>query len=350
MDLWGEIKFWFDRYRTWVLVGLGFIVLTMAFLLISRFSTDSNRQMARQAEEVVQTQQVIQEQQEELLGESNFSQAVQDIPTENELMDYVDSQTEGEVNSYTSQRVYDLIEGEFGETVRILAENGYILSDVMTADQRTIIQLYQEQVLWLNGDVSQEDLVSLTIDEYGVGIPKTSFNVRKYLGQQLSINNYKYTVMDAEEKEVPENAIYVYDSGYGDITMSYNIEETVNVGKVDIIGGFVLKADKDVVDINVTMAYLIYQPKDNMTGQEFIEELDNMEITVNGVEVSNKKYNPDGLVEQTPHILTVQMVDATYEFWDESEQDVFSEIKLEVNGKEVPLTVSGLDFVQEIDK
>lgn len=349
--LWGEIKFWFDRYRTWFLVGIGFLVLTGAFLLISRFSSDTDRKLEQQAQQVEQVQQVVEEQQQELLGDSRFAQEVQSIPTESQLVDFVDSQIEGAVSSYTSEEVNELIEREYGLTVRLLAESGYILSDAMTADQRTMIQLYQEQALYSAGDIEEEDLVSVTIDVYGKGIPKTEYNVSKYLGQRIMVDYYTYSILNLEEKEVPHNTLFTYDSSVGDITMTYNIAETINLGDVNLIGGMVLKGNREMFEDNIAQAYLIFQPTVNMTGEEFTETIENLDIRLNGFESIEIEFNQGDVLRTTNNVLTVQIVDGMFGFRDESgaEEDAFSEMNLEINGETIPLEVSGLDFEANIE-
>lgn len=350
MDLWGEIKFWFDRYRAWVLVGLGFIVLTLAFLLISRFSADSDRQMARQAKEVEEVQEVIQEQQFEILGDNRFHQAVQDLPTEEELISYLDSSVEGEIDSYTSEEMNILIGEQYGGAVRMLAREGLILSTSMTADQRLIIQLNQEQILISNGIITEEELLSYTIPGgVSIGIPKPLYSVQKYLGERIVINNHNFGIRNYEEVEIGEYSIYRHSTHNGEIEVGYVITEPVDFGDVSLLTGFVAKGQNSQTGAKVLYTYLVFNPNKEMTGEEYLETIKGLDIQLNHSELSERRDGEEVALTGDTKVLPVHIIDSLYYYGDIDGYDSNDPVSLTIDGKDIGIAIIGTDFEVDIE-
>lgn len=348
--MWGEIKFWFDRYRIWFLVGIGFIVLTVVFLLISNFSADESRQMAQQAEEVEEVQEVIQEQQFEILGDSRFSQTVQDIPTEDELIKYLDSSVEGEISSYTTQEMYNLIEEQYGDSVRSLAERGLILSDSMTADQRLIVQLHQEQVLSVLGEITEEELLSYTIPgEVSVGVPKTLYSIQKYLGQRVVVNNYKFGIRNYVEEEIGDYNIYTHSTHTGEIEVGYEITEPVDFGDVSLLTGYVAKGQNSQTGAKTLYTYLVFKPNKEMTGEEYLENIKGLDIQLNNSELSERRDGVEDVLTGDTKVLPVHIIDSLYYYGDIDGYDSNDPVTLTIEGKDIGLTIKGTDFEVDIE-
>lgn len=353
MDLWGEIKFWFDRYRAWVLVGLGFIVLTLAFLLISRFSADSDRQMARQAEEVEEVQEVIQEQQFEILGDSRFSEEVNALPTETEIISFLETKQEelGD-NNYLSNQAMELIREEFGDATRNLAEEGYILSDTMTAENRVIVQLFQEQLLYAMGQLEDEDVLTfISFETGGFGIPKPLYEVRKPLGEGVRITNYTIGVFNMEEKEASETLLFAHSTHTGELDMAYTIPEGENLGDVSLVGGYVAKGGIDTGE-KAIYAYLYFKPNYAMTGEEYANKLDELDVQINGFTVDTETTKDIGkeLLVNIPMLTEVQMTDGFFNYTDSEGYNESDSVTLTINNKEIDIITSGIDFEYEIYK
>lgn len=343
--MWGEVKFWFSRYKTWVFVGLGLVGITLLFLLISSFSANEDRQMARQVQEVEETQQVIEEQQVELLGNGAFSSEVNALPTESIVTSFLDEQEwVNDTGDYLSERSMDKIEEEYGEPTRILAQEGYLLSDGMTADQRVIVQLKQEQLLFAYGDIDESDLVSVVVEDYAsVGLPKPIFNVRKYLGQRVSLENYTFGIFNSEEYEPSDNLLFSHSTHTGEIEIAYIVDEEVNLGDVTLIGGYVAKGQHETTGGKTLYAYLLFKPNRVMTGQEYSEAIKELDIQLNNSELSFRE-DVDEFVEELPSVFKVQMTDGLFYYTDEDGYDSNDAVTLDINNKNVAISVAGTNF------
>lgn len=348
--MWGEVKFWLNRYKAWVFVIGGLGVLTLGFILFSRFSTDGDRQMARQAEQVEETREVVAEQQRDALGDSEFSEKVRNLPTESELIAFLDTHAEelGE-DVYTNTEANDLIESEFGKPVRTLAEYGYIISDGLTADQRMIIQMYQEQVLLSWDEITQDELVSVIVDTpFNMGVPKAVYNPKNYLGQRLVVNSYSYGIFDAQEKEVSEFSLYNHDNSSGDISVGYNIEEPVNFGDIELVGGLVAKGTEGSTGQKAMYTYLVFKPTKKMSGAEYYDAIGALNVTLNGGKISFAEYG-SSIKEDVPAVYPVQITDSVFYYVDEDGYDENDDVTLTVGGEDIPLTVVGTDFEIDIE-
>lgn len=306
--------------------------------------------MAQQAEEVEVVQEVIQEQQFEILGDSRFSQTVQDLPTEEELISYLDSSVEGEIDSYTTKEMYSLIEEQYGRTVSKLAEEGFILSDSMTADQRLIVQLNQEQILAMLGDITEEELLSYTIPSgVSVGIPKTLYNVQKYLGQRIVINNYNFGIRNYEEEEIGDYNIYTHSTHTGEIEAGYVINEPVNLGDVEMLTGYVAKGQNSQTGAKTMYAYLVFKPNKEMTGEEYLETIKGLEIELNQSEPSERRDGEEEVLTGDTKLLPVHIVDSLYYYGDIDGYDSNDPVSLTIDGKDIVLTIMGTDFEVDIE-
>lgn len=343
--MWGEVKFWFSRYKTWVFVGLGFIVLTLIFLLVSSFSADSDRQMAQQVQQVEETQQVIEEQQVELLGNSVFSDKVNDLPTESDITSFLDTQDwVSDDGDYIAEQSMDKIEEEYGLPVRLLAEEGYLLSDTMSADQRVIVQLRQEQLLFAYGELGEDEIVSILVDDYAsIGLPKPVFNVRKYLGQRVTLENYTYGIFNSEEYEPSDNLIFSHSTHTGEIEVAYVVGDEVNLGDVTLVGGYVAKGRHEDTGSKTLYAYLIFKPNQTMTGQEYADAVQGLDIQLNNSELTSKEA-VDEVVPEIPNVFKVQMLDGLFYYSDDDGYDSNDDVTLDINNQDITITVAGTNF------
>lgn len=350
--MWGEIKFWFSRYKTWIFVGLGLVLSSLVFILVSRFGADADRQMEQQASEVKQVEEVVQEQAKEVVGETEFAKEVQAIPTEQDITAFLDGYSEeiGGDGEYVTEEAYNLIEGEYGWDVRVLAEKGYIVSDIMSADQRVMIQLHQEIQLFNSGVISEEDLVSATSDGYmSVGVPKTLYEISKDLGQRIIISPYTYGVFDATY-EPSDYILYSHLTDTGEVEMTYSIDEDYDLGDVSLVDGFVAKVTNEE-EGDALYAYLIFKPNKKMTGSEYATALEGLDIQLNGNKTELYTLNEDGygFLKTVNNILTVQFTDGVYYLGGDSGYSSEDEVALNVKGEEIGLTVAGIDFEREIN-
>lgn len=347
--MWGEIKFWVSRYSRWLFVGLGLVVMTLIFILVSRFSASDDRQMKKQVQQVEKTEEVVQEQQEDILGESQFAQAIQDIPTEKELIAFLDSQEYDSSDSYTEEEAYDLIREEYGEGVEYLAENGYIISDAMTADQRTTVQLFQEEVFSIFEDLPEEELVAYTQTEGFVpGIPKTQSNVRKYLGQHMVVNSHIYELRGFEETEMPdEYSLMSLDTNEENVEVIYEVDDELDLGDITLTSGFLAKATNP--EVQYLVAYLVFKPNQPMTGEEYVKAIEGVDIKLNNSEPSERIDVQEGVFEDIDMtLLPVHRVDSLHFYGEEEGYDSNEDVTLTVNGKKVNISLQGRELKGEI--
>lgn len=347
--MWGEIKFWANRYSKWILVGLGLVGLTLVFLLFSQFSASEDRQMKEQVKQVEQTQEVIEEQRQDVVGDKDVADAVKQLPTDSELIAFLDTHREalGE-DVYTTDEAYSLIEEEFGKPTSLLAEQGYILSEGMTADQRLIIQLYQEQVLFSHGEINEEDLVSLTLDGSGsVGIPKTIYNARKYLGQRLTVNSYKYGIFNEAEYEADDYNIFSHDTSTGEINVGYDIPDSYKFGDVTLVGGYVAKGQNATSGEKSIYTYLVFKPNKTMTGKEYLDTIKELDIQINKSQPS-ERVDGDELLDESKNVYPVQIIDSLHFYGEEDGYNENDEVTLSIDGELIDLVVSGTSFESAI--
>lgn len=350
--MWGAIKFWASRYSRWILVGSGLVVLTLVFVLFTRFSTSDDKQMKDQAKQVEQTKEVVAKQEEEVLGDSNFSEGVKNIPTNKELIALLDTHTSelGE-GVYTTEKAYDYIEEEFGSSVRTLAEEGYILSDEMTADQRLMVQLNQEQILFAYGDIEEDDLLSVTVEDEGaVGLPKTLYNLRQYLGQRLTLNRYTYGVFNEEEHDTDRYNIFHHSTHTGEVSVGYEITDSVDLGDITLIGGYIAKGQNEDSGDKAMYAYLNFKPNKKMTGKEYAEALESLNVQLNQAEELSVIENGAEDLEYVPNVYPVQFTDSLYFYVSADGYDDTDEVSLSIDGKAIDFNVSGTDFESPIEE
>lgn len=351
--MWGEVKFWAARYWKWILLAIGMLLMTAIFVIVSRFSASDDSQMKKIVKEEEKIEQTVQKQELDIIGDSDFPEEVENLPTEQEILTHlyeISEETGKEIKVY-SEEAFEEIEKEFGRASAMLVREGYNVSSEMTAEQRNTMKIIQVSYMLDNGllgeGVDYGDLNTYVWYEKSptllpIGVPKPKYHIRKYLQGNIEVTDYDYGVGIEEDKMT----YTLFDVNKEYVENGYDVPSKVELDDVIVKGGMVTKMDSP--ERRGAMIYIVLQPKHTMESEEFMEMYDRLEVEYGGKEVKNKMSTSDFLGDIS-NMYSTQIIDVLYTFDDQEDGYTGEEpVELKVNGEEIPLEIKGKEFTSKV--
>lgn len=322
--------------RNIILVASIFVlsIITGIFLIVTTNNNKPEQEMKRDAVENEKIEQIKEQQQEDRLGGEEFTDGVKELPTKEELKDYLESQTSRIGTNYNNDSIGgEEIEKEYGNFIRTLYSNGIMVSDSLTTDQKIVVMNRQENLLFRRVNGSEMPLVMIDGLDY-----KGIYEVLNYLGHKPRIISNQIIFLDNGEKVdvtgEDERLIYGYDlskESLGVDDLRYKV--TTNLDK-DLIDGVdvsaVVVANAEITDGSYLAVHLIVVPDKSYTYDEFKKIFDTVEIKVDGETLG--KDNIEWVEYLGRNVNSYQMIRVKYQAMGK-----VTDLNVEVNGKQVKL-------------